>query len=134
MRTGFAAVRVGIMMFVIPFVFAFYPELLLIEEAFLDPRQSGAGRAFLPGYDGTVDTGTLALLIARLLLALVLLASALAQFDVRKLPAWEWIARLVLAALIMAGDPLVYGPATALGIGLMVWHRMSARRGEVAAE
>ncbi len=134
MRTGFAAVRVGIMMFVIPFVFAFYPELLLIEEAFLDPRQTGAGRAYLPGYDGTVDLVALAGVVARLLLALLLLASALAQFDLRRLATWEWVARLGLAALIMSGNPLVYAPAIALGIGLMVWHRMTARRSEVAAE
>jgi TRAP-type uncharacterized transport system fused permease subunit len=33
MRTGVAAVRVGIVMFTIPFVFAWYPEILLIKEA-----------------------------------------------------------------------------------------------------
>ena len=34
-KTGLAAVRVGITMFVVPFVFVFYPELLLIEDAFI---------------------------------------------------------------------------------------------------
>ena len=33
LATGFAAVRAGIVVFTIPFVFAFYPELLLIEQA-----------------------------------------------------------------------------------------------------
>ncbi|KMW57914.1 TRAP-type uncharacterized transport system, fused permease component [Candidatus Rhodobacter oscarellae] len=131
MATGFAAVKIGIVMFVIPFVFAMYPELLLIEQAFLDPTSTSGG--YLPGYDGTVDIVALALLLVRLLLALVLLASALARFDTRPLAAWEWIARLVLAALVMAGDPLVYGPAFAAGIAMLVWHRVSARQAAPAA-
>lgn len=46
MRTGVMAVRIGFVMFANPFVFAFYPELLLIDQAFVSP--SGApieGRA-----------------------------------------------------------------------------------------
>lgn len=128
MRTGFAAVKVGIMMFVIPFVFAFYPELLLIEAAFLDPTRTGAGRAYIAGYDGTVDPLALAGILLRLFVALVLLASALAQFDVRRLATWEWIARLALAALIMSGNPMIFAPAIAAGIALMIWHRVSAQR------
>ena len=37
MATGFSAVRSGIVMFAIPFVFAFYPELLLVDQALIDP-------------------------------------------------------------------------------------------------
>ena len=51
MATGFSAVRSGIVMFIIPFVFAMYPELLLIEAAVLDPTLSDLD-AYLPGYDG----------------------------------------------------------------------------------
>ena len=54
MRTGFAAVRVGIVMFTIPFVFAWYPELLLIEEAVTVIDDTGR-RALIEGYSGTVD-------------------------------------------------------------------------------
>ena len=35
MKTGFSAVRSGIVLFTIPFVFAVYPELLLIDKAIL---------------------------------------------------------------------------------------------------
>ena len=48
MKTGFSAVKSGIVMFTIPFVFALYPELLLIDQAVIDP---GTG-AFFDGYDG----------------------------------------------------------------------------------
>ncbi|MEC8121226.1 MAG: TRAP transporter large permease subunit, partial [Pseudomonadota bacterium] len=126
MMTGVAAVRIGIVMFVIPFVFAFYPDILLIEAAFIDPTVTGT-RAYLPGYDGTVDLGALALLILRLLLALVLLASALSRFDRARLALWEVGARLTLAAMLLAGDVLVYGGAAAAGIGLLAWHRVTTR-------
>ena len=90
MTTGFSAVRSGIVMFAIPFVFAMYPELLLIEQAQLDPTATGATVAYLPGYDGTIDGLTLVGLLARLFLALYLLASALARYDASALPGWNW--------------------------------------------
>ncbi len=132
MMTGFAAVRIGVVMFVIPFVFAFYPEILLIEAAFIDPTVTG-GKAYLPGYDGTVDIGMLAVLILRLLLALALLASALARFDRKKLPLWEVGARLGLAAMLVAGDAVIYGGAAVLALGLLAWHRVTSRRGDAAS-
>ena len=52
MVTGVAAVKAGVVMFIIPYIFAFYPELLLIQEAQLDPNSKTG--AFLPGYDGEV--------------------------------------------------------------------------------
>jgi len=58
MATGFAAVRAGIVMFVIPFVFAFYPELLLIDQALIDP--SSADGAPLPGYENGVSAAAIA--------------------------------------------------------------------------
>ncbi|MEL7115989.1 MAG: TRAP transporter large permease subunit [Pseudomonadota bacterium] len=134
MRTGFAAVKIGIVMFVIPFVFAMYPEILLIEQAFLDPTATGGAKAYLPGYDGTVQLGALALILVRLILALYLLASALARFDAHAMPGWEWLARLVLAAMVMAGDPMIWGTAAALSVALIVWHRLSRAPAAQAAE
>ena len=127
MMTGLAAVRIGIVMFVIPFVFAFYPDILLIEAAFIDPTVTGT-KAYLPGYDGTVDLGALGVLMLRMLLALVLLASALSRFDRAPLAFWEVGARLVLAALLLSGDIFVYGAAAAGGVGLLVWHKISTKR------
>ena len=134
MATGFSAVRSGIVMFVIPFVFAVYPELLLIEEAVLDPSATGNEVAYLPGYDGTVDAGSLFWLLARLVLALYLLASALARFDRAALPLWETVLRLALAALIISADPTVYGPAIAAAAVWIGWHVFSTRRKSVPGE
>ncbi|MEO0655462.1 MAG: TRAP transporter large permease subunit, partial [Pseudomonadota bacterium] len=121
MATGFSAVKSGIVMFVVPFIFAFYPELLLINEAILDPRATG-GTAFLPGYDGGFDPAYFALLIGRLVLALYLLSSALAAFDRRALPAWEIAARLALAALIMVRMDAVWIAALGATAVLFVVH------------
>ena len=132
MQTGFAAVKIGIVMFVIPFVFAFYPELLLIEEAFIDPR-GGNTVSYLPGYDGTVDVGAVMILLARLMLALLLLASALAGFDRRVLTLSERILRLALAAALMPGNPLIWGAAAVLAVALLIWHRITGKRLEATA-
>lgn len=122
MSTGFSAVRSGIVMFIIPFVFALYPELLLIEAAVIDPKSSGVNISYLPGYDGQIYWGALVWLLARLALALYLIASALARFDRRHLPYWEVTMRLVLAALVMIGNPLVHGVAIAFAIAWLVLH------------
>ena len=112
MSTGFAAVRVGIVMFVIPFVFALYPEILLIEAAVIDPStSSGSEIRYLPGYTGEVNWGALVWVLLRLFLALYLLASALARFDRAALPIWDVVLRLGLAFLVMTKEPAMYGAA-----------------------
>jgi len=112
MSTGFSAVKVGIVMFIIPFVFAFYPEILLIEAAVIDPSTStGNEIKYLPGYDDQVSWASLGWLLIRLMAALYLVASALAQYDLTKLPIWDCALRLVLAVLLLASDPIIYGIA-----------------------
>jgi len=129
MATGFSAVKAGIVMFVIPFVFALYPEILLIEAAVIDPAtSSGSEIKYLPGYDGQVYLAPLGWLLLRLLIALYLLASALARFDRAKLPLWECALRLALALMIMAADPLVHGAAIAGTIALLGLHFVVAGR------
>ncbi len=128
MSTGFSAVRSGIVMFVVPFVFAFYPELLLINEAILDP-QAGSPTAFLPGYDGQMNIAALGLVCARLVLALYLLSSALAGYDRRALPSWEIAARLALAVLVMMRVEAIYISAAVATLLLLTIH---ARRPALA--
>lgn len=120
MGTGFAAVRAGIVMFVIPFVFAFYPELLLIDAAQLAPGMNGA--QYLPGYDGSVHLGSLLWLLARLGVALYLLGSVLARFDFRKMGGMEMLLRLALALAVMSSRPEVYLAALAGSAVVLIWH------------
>ena len=128
MRTGFSAVKSGIVMFTIPFVFALYPELLLITQAVIDP----ATGTFLEGYDGQIDALWLALLMARLALALYLVSSAMAAYDQRELGKAQIALRVLLAVLVMAKPVEIYGAAGVAGIGLVVAHAVISKR-DIAA-
>ncbi|TYP84066.1 TRAP transporter 4TM/12TM fusion protein [Maritimibacter alkaliphilus HTCC2654] len=128
MKTGFAAVGAGIVMFILPFIFAFYPELLLIDAAKLDPFATPGAVAFLEGYGPGIDWPGLALLLVRLVLALYLIASALVRFDARRLGRVELLVRLALAIGILMRMPEVHWPAVALALVTIGAHYGVARR------
>jgi TRAP transporter 4TM/12TM fusion protein len=121
MRTGIAAVRVGIVMFTIPFIFAWYPELLLIEEAVTITNDAGQ-RALIDGYTGQTDWGHLSFLLARLALALYLIASALTRYDKSELQKSEIALRLLAAVLILWKTPLIMFAGLCLAAALLAWH------------
>ncbi|MEM6986702.1 MAG: TRAP transporter large permease subunit, partial [Pseudomonadota bacterium] len=124
MRTGFSAVKSGIVMFTIPFVFALYPELLLIDQAVQDPSTG----QYLTGYDGTTNLAWLAFLIARLALALYLVSSALSAYDHKALSALEIAVRLAVAVLLLFKPAEFYVPALVAGlaiVGLHTWRNKS---------
>ena len=125
MRTGFAAVRVGIVMFTIPFVFAWYPELLLIEEAVTITSETGQ-RALIEGYTGQIEWVALGWLAARLILALYLMASALARFDRGPMARWEMFLRLGLALLVLWKSPTIMWIGIVLGFGMIIVHALGA--------
>ncbi len=135
MATGFSAVRSGIVIFVIPFVFALYPEILLIEAAVLDPNALPSAAQYLPGYDGQLHLLPLIWLLVKLALALYLLASALARFDATALPFWNWALRLALFVLILFSNPYIYIPAVIAGVILILLNRSNAKKaGDLAPE
>jgi len=123
MKTGLSAVKSGIVMFTIPFVFAIYPELLLIDQALTDPRTGG----FLPGYDGTFDIALLGLLMGRLALALYLVSSAMAAYDRTALGIGQIAIRVILAVLVMFKPLEIYGPAVLASIGIIIMHALGSR-------
>jgi len=133
MRTAVSAVRVGIVMFTIPFVFAWYPELLLIPEAVTITDENGR-RIFMDGYSGETDIGALAFLICRLFAALYLTASALARFHRASLKQWEVGLRLLAALLILWKAPLVIAAGIALAILLVSVHIFANTRAERESE
>lgn len=127
MRTGLAAVRVGIVMFAVPFVFAWYPELLLIPEAVTITDETGR-KALIEGYTGEVEYSALGLLLLRLALSLYLLASALARFDVGPVPRWESGLRIAIAVLILwKAEPVMWAGIVA-GLALIAGRAATARR------
>ena len=83
----------------------------------------------MPGYDGTIYWGALLLLLGRLALALYMVSSALARFDFGALRFTEVLLRLLLAGLIISGDPVVYTPAiiaALVWLGFHFWQRRAA--------
>ncbi|MEC9344346.1 MAG: TRAP transporter large permease subunit, partial [Pseudomonadota bacterium] len=138
MTTGFAAVRAGIVMFFVPFIFAFYPELLLIDAAKIDPSAPSGTQVFLAGYAAGTDWAALAEVALRLTLSLYLLASALARFDLRDFGTPQMLFRLVLAVCVMARAPEIFLPACLVALAFLAWHALGAIRteqgGTIAAE
>lgn len=124
MSTGVSAVKSGFVIFFIPFVFALYPEILLIEQAVMDPTASASGTTvYLPGYDGVLNLVGLVIVLGRLVLALYLLSSALNGFDARPLAAWEVMLRIGLAVLILFKVAVVFVPALVVGLAIIAVHR-----------
>lgn len=127
MRTGVAAVRVGIVLFTIPFVFAWYPELLLVEEAVTITDANGRS-ALIEGYSGVVNWGALGLLSLRLILALYLVASALTRFDRGPVRRWEVALRLLLAVFVLWKSAPIAIAAVVLSVILLVFHAVKASK------
>ena len=126
MATGLSSVRSGIVMFTIPFVFAFYPELLLIDQALIDP--TSPTNAMLPGYENGIDGVALGWLLARLVVALYLVATALAQFDVKPLSLLETGARLAVALAVLMKPEAIHLTALVVAAAFLFLHNWSARR------
>ena len=133
MRTALSAVRVGIVMFTIPFIFAWYPELLLIPEAVTITDENGR-RVLMDGYTEDTDFGALSLLLCRLLAALYLIASALARFDRAALRQWQVTLRIVAAILILWKSPLVIAAGVALAILLVSSHMFATSKADKAKQ
>lgn len=125
MGTAVAAVKSGIVIFTIPFVFAFYPEILLIEEARLASADiAGIGKtSFLPGYSSTIDLQNLTLLLFRLAIALYLVSSCLARHDMSPIGFFEISLRLGIAVFLLFKAPVVFCSAIVAAIILLALHR-----------
>ena len=126
MSTGFSAVRSGIVMFTIPFIFAFYPEILLIDQALIDP--SSLSNEPLPGYESGIQVSALLWLLFRLVLALFLVASALAAHDTYPLSMVEVVFRLATAiGVLMRPEPIQF-LSLFFAVLILARHRLGARR------
>ncbi|QDL93998.1 TRAP transporter fused permease subunit (plasmid) [Paroceanicella profunda] len=105
METGFEALRLSIAGFIIPFLFVYHPDILIING---------------------VTAGGLAWAVLCFFCATWMIATALSRFDARRLEPWEMALRLAAAlAILWPGvEPSLAGFALALlAIGL---HRLRA--------
>ena len=116
MKTAVLAMRVGLVKFIVPFAFAFYPVLLIVEES---------GVKF--------DAVDFVSAIVRLLLVIYLVSSATLAFDRKRLPVWEVVLRLAMAFGLLYIVPTVHWVVFAAALAWLVWHYVRADKGPAAA-
>ena len=103
--TAVQATRIGIVIFAIPFFFAFNPQMLIVAAA-----------------GGLFTIGGFAFLLLRLALLIYMLASAASRFDRGRMPAWEVIARAAAGLLLIHPSAMVSGIAVMASLGLIALH------------
>lgn len=103
--TAVQASRIGIMIFVIPFAFAYEPLLLTVSQA-------GADFTW-PRY---------LMLLAQLLLSMYVLASALIGFDRHRLPWWQIALRLLACVLMFSAQGALEWAGVALALASLAGH------------
>jgi TRAP transporter 4TM/12TM fusion protein len=109
-ETAVEAVRIGIVVFAVPFAFAFNPILLVVPEAGVD--FSWAEYAFM---------------WLRLLMAIYLLASAAARFDIRRLSMVEAAARGLVGVALLSSYPIAEWAGLAGGAAIIGLHTLRSR-------
>ena len=114
--TAASATRIGVVIFAIPFLFAFNPEMLIVTEA--------GGESTLVGFG---------YLILRLLAMVYLLASATSRFDLTRLSLFEIGVRLAIGLALIHPEFSVNGPALLLGAGIISFHFISTRAKTLSA-
>lgn len=110
LKTALYALRLGMVKFLVPFAFAFYPVLLIVEE-------SGV----------TFNLPDFASALIRMMLVIYLVSSATLAFDKRHLAYWEIATRLVLAFLLLYIVPAVHWAAFVASLILIVAHYLRYR-------
>jgi len=103
--TAFMSFRLGMAKFIIPFVFAFYPTILIIEEFQLFP--------FI-------------WIVLRTCFCIWLFSSALSGYDRRALSVLEIVVRFIVAFAMLVTSPVVYIPALLIGVLLIIFDRRMA--------
>jgi TRAP transporter 4TM/12TM fusion protein len=114
METAWAAVRLGLVIFVIPFAFAYNPIMLIVSEA---------GAVF--------SWGEYAFLWVRVLIAVYLLASVLVRFDIRRLSVLECLLRAGTAVALLSTAPVLEWTGLAVGSATIGLHIMRYRISQV---
>ena len=99
--TALLSLRIGAAKFIIPFVFAYYPSLLLVEQFAI---------------------GNFLSVVTRLLLAIYLISTGLSAFDRTSLPAWNVGIRLVLAVGMLVTAWTIHVPAVIAAVIVLGLH------------
>ncbi|MGE3245969.1 MAG: TRAP transporter permease [Beijerinckiaceae bacterium] len=108
-ETAVAAVRIGIVIFAIPFAFVYNPELLIVKEA-IDAKN--------------FSWGIYAFAVIRTLLAVYLFASAGSWFDRVRLTTPEIVLRFAIGVGLLATHPVAEWIATACALAVIGYHHL----------
>ena len=108
METGFEASRLAIAGFIIPFLFVYHPDVLLIVEGF--------------------QPGGLLWAIVAFSISTWAVASGIGGFDLTRLGSVERAARVLLGLLALMPNMLFAAPATAAVLGMIMLHFLRNRR------
>ncbi len=100
LMTALMSFRLGMAKFIIPFIFAFYPTLLIVEE---------------------FDLVVFVWIVLRTCLCIWLFSSALSAYDRCKLSIPEVILRFLAAFACLMIDPLIYIPGIFIGAALILY-------------
>ncbi len=122
-KTGFAAAKIGLAGFLIPFVFAYHPAVLYkLQVLFIlfGSEVSGSSAVIDPAL---ISWFAFAWIIAAFTLAMWLISSALAGYECRPLTVIERFLRIATGLVMLAPDYKVALPAAAIGIALVILHR-----------
>lgn len=113
LMTALMSFRLGMAKFIIPFIFAFYPAVLIVED---------------------FQAITFVWIVLRTMFCIWLFSSALSAFDRRRLTMLEVAMRFVAAFALLAYSPTIHLPALAVGIVLIAWDRFKNKSIPAASE
>ena len=132
MRTGFAAARIALAGFLIPFVFVYHPAVLYkLQILFVwFGEEAPNSRAMMD--ISAVSWGGFFWVIFAFTLANWLLSTALAGFERKTLAIPERIMRAILGVCVLVPSVTIAGGATAIALGLVALHNLAARKTETS--
>lgn len=108
--TAVSAVRIGIVIFAIPFAFSLNPVMLVVAE-------SGVAFSWV----------AFASIVLRMVLIIYLLASATSRFDRWRMTGPEALVRFAAGVALLAPDLVIHLPAAIVGVVLILRHRVKKR-------
>ena len=116
MTTAVQATRIGLVIFAIPFLFAYNPIMLIVAE-------SGA----------QWDSFAFVLVLLKLAAIIYMLSSAASGFDRYKMTILESMLRIAVALTVIHPDQLISIVAIVAAVGIVIGHRLIGRSGESVA-
>ncbi|WP_424970526.1 TRAP transporter permease [Dinoroseobacter sp. S76] len=129
-RTGFAAARIGLAGFLIPFVFAYHPAVLYKLQAVFALFGAEVSNSAAMIHPDEISWLAFGWIILAFTLALWLLSSALAGQDAAPLSPVQRGLRGLAGLLVLVPQTFVAGPALILGIALLALNRIGRPRSD----